>query len=142
MSLPDTIFIFIVALIIFGPKKLPEMAKQLGKLMGEFRRASNEFKFQIEEELRQAERPDPTKNLDAGPVIQPPAAQLPETARPSTAGTAEETGQDNLLPTVGDAAKEHPPVGDAPIATAPLGTETDRGTETTPLPREVGTTRG
>jgi sec-independent protein translocase protein TatB len=138
MSLPDTIFIFIVALIIFGPKKLPEMAKQLGKLMGEFRRASNEFKFQIEEELRQAEMTGHTKDLDAGPVIQPPATQLPETAQPSAAGTAEETGPDNLLPTEGGATEGHPPAGDAPVATAPLGTDT----ETTPLPREVETTRG
>lgn len=58
MSLPDTIFIFVLALIIFGPKKLPEIGRQLGKLVGEFRRASNEFKFQIEEELRQAELAD------------------------------------------------------------------------------------
>jgi sec-independent protein translocase protein TatB len=58
MSLPDTVFIFVLALIIFGPKKLPEIGRQLGKLVGEFRRASNEFKFQIEEELRQAELVD------------------------------------------------------------------------------------
>ncbi len=58
MSLPDTVFIFVLALIIFGPKKLPEIGRQLGKLVGEFRRASNEFKFQIEEELRLAELSD------------------------------------------------------------------------------------
>ena len=58
MSLPDTVFIFVLALIIFGPKKLPEIGRQLGKLVGEFRRASNEFKFQIEEELRQADFTD------------------------------------------------------------------------------------
>lgn len=58
MSLSDTAFIFVLALIIFGPKKLPEIGRQLGRLVGEFRRASNEFKFQIEEELRQAELSD------------------------------------------------------------------------------------
>lgn len=58
MSLPDTVFIFVLALIIFGPKKLPEIGRQIGRLVGEFRRASNEFKFQIEEELRQVERAD------------------------------------------------------------------------------------
>ena len=61
MSLPDTVFIFVLALIIFGPKKLPEIGRQLGRLVGEFRRASNEFKFQIEEELRQAEISDRQK---------------------------------------------------------------------------------
>ena len=58
MSLPDTIFIFALALVIFGPKKLPEIGRQIGKLMFEFRRASNEFKLQIEEELRTAEAAD------------------------------------------------------------------------------------
>lgn len=58
MSLPDTIFIFVLALIIFGPKKLPEIGRQIGRLVGEFRRASNEFKFQIEEELRQVDLND------------------------------------------------------------------------------------
>ncbi|MGO8720073.1 MAG: twin-arginine translocase TatA/TatE family subunit [Acidobacteriaceae bacterium] len=71
MSLPDTVFIFVLALIIFGPKKLPEIGRQLGKLVGEFRRASNEFKFQIEEELRQVELTDrqtiaaPSKELES-----------------------------------------------------------------------------
>ena len=58
MSLPDTIFIFALALVIFGPKKLPEIGRQIGKLVFEFRRASNEFKLQIEEELRSAEEAD------------------------------------------------------------------------------------
>ncbi|MDR3735866.1 MAG: twin-arginine translocase TatA/TatE family subunit, partial [Acidobacteriaceae bacterium] len=44
----DYFFIFVLALILFGPKKLPELARQFGKLMGEFRRASNEFKMQME----------------------------------------------------------------------------------------------
>lgn len=55
MSLPDTIFIFGLALVIFGPRKLPEIGRQMGKLLYEFRRASNEFKAQIEEELRAAD---------------------------------------------------------------------------------------
>ena len=51
-SLGDSAVIFILALLLFGPKKLPELARQLGKLMGEFRRASNEFRMQMEEELQ------------------------------------------------------------------------------------------
>jgi sec-independent protein translocase protein TatB len=79
MSLPDTVFIFVLALIIFGPKKLPEIGRQLGKLVGEFRRASNEFKFQIEEELRQAELTD--RNTIA------PAKKELETSAPAEAST-------------------------------------------------------
>lgn len=77
MSLPDTIFIFVLALIIFGPKKLPEIGRQIGRLVGEFRRASNEFKFQIEEELRLAELND--KKVKE-PTITPPREEVSSTA--------------------------------------------------------------
>ena len=55
MSFSDTIFLFFMALILFGPKKLPEMARQAGKLLAELRRASNEFRSQIETEISHLE---------------------------------------------------------------------------------------
>ncbi len=55
MSFSETIFLFFLALIIFGPKKLPEIARMVGKWMAEFRRASNEFKSQIEQEINNLE---------------------------------------------------------------------------------------
>ena len=55
MNFSETIFLFFLALIIFGPKKLPEIARQIGKYMNEFRRASNEFKAQIEQEIAHLE---------------------------------------------------------------------------------------
>ena len=61
----DYIFIFILALLLFGPKKLPVLARELGKWIGEFRRASNEFKLQMEEELRNSEREDREKRIAA-----------------------------------------------------------------------------
>jgi sec-independent protein translocase protein TatB len=51
MSFSETIFLFFLALIIFGPKKLPEIARQVGKYLNEFKRASNEFRSQIEQEI-------------------------------------------------------------------------------------------
>jgi sec-independent protein translocase protein TatB len=60
MSFSETIFLFVLALIIFGPKKLPEIARQVGKYMNEFRRASNEFKAQIEQEIAHLEVEKPT----------------------------------------------------------------------------------
>src|ERR1700734_2491893 len=51
MGFSETIFLFFLALVIFGPKKLPEIARQIGKYMNEFKRASNEFKAQIEQEI-------------------------------------------------------------------------------------------
>jgi sec-independent protein translocase protein TatB len=55
MSFSDTIFLFFLALILFGPKKLPEMARKAGRLMAELRRASNEFRSQIETEIAHLE---------------------------------------------------------------------------------------
>jgi sec-independent protein translocase protein TatB len=76
MHVGDTIFIFCLALIIFGPKKLPEIGRQIGKLMVEFRRASNEFKMQIEEELRASEEAERQKEISATTTMLPttPAA--------------------------------------------------------------------
>lgn len=58
MSFSETIFLFLLALLVFGPKKLPEIGRQIGKLLNEFRRASNEFRSQIESEISQAEFKD------------------------------------------------------------------------------------
>ena len=51
-------FIFVLALIIFGPKKLPEIGRQIGRALNEFKRASNEFKSQIESEIGHIDVPD------------------------------------------------------------------------------------
>src|SRR6202022_3249566 len=55
LSFGETIFLFLLALIIFGPKKLPEIARTVGKALNEFKRASNEFKAQIEQEISHLE---------------------------------------------------------------------------------------
>jgi sec-independent protein translocase protein TatB len=55
MSFPDTVVLFVLALLLFGPKKLPQIARQVGKALAEFKRASNEFKAQIESEISQLE---------------------------------------------------------------------------------------
>jgi len=51
LGMPEMIFIFLLALVIMGPRKLPELGRQLGKFMAEFKRASNEFKHQLEAEM-------------------------------------------------------------------------------------------
>jgi sec-independent protein translocase protein TatB len=85
-SLGDSAFIFFLALLLFGPKKLPELARQLGKLMAEFRRASNEFKMQMEEELRIAEQAEQQKKI----------AEM-EAAAPATPALTEETVTENTI---------------------------------------------
>ena len=52
----EMIFIFFLALILFGPKKLPEIGRQVARFLGEFRRASNEFRSQIEAEVNSLDK--------------------------------------------------------------------------------------
>jgi sec-independent protein translocase protein TatB len=77
MSFSETIFLFFLALIIFGPKKLPEIARQVGKWMNEFRRASNEFKSQIEQEIAHLE-------VEQKQTILPPSNPVEGTTSRST----------------------------------------------------------
>ena len=52
LGLPELVLIFVVALIVFGPRRLPEIGKTLGKALGEFKKATDEFKNTIEREVR------------------------------------------------------------------------------------------
>src|SRR5258708_16396454 len=56
LSIPHMIVVFVIVLVVFGPHKLPELARGLGKLMAEFRKASTDFKSAFEEEMRDLER--------------------------------------------------------------------------------------
>jgi sec-independent protein translocase protein TatA len=64
LGMPELIVIFVIALIIFGPRKLPELGRSLGKSLAEFKRASNELRSTLEEEIRvedQKARVEPVK---------------------------------------------------------------------------------
>jgi sec-independent protein translocase protein TatA len=52
IGMPELVIIFVIALIIFGPRKLPELGKSLGRSINEFKRASNELRNTLEEEVR------------------------------------------------------------------------------------------
>ena len=93
LGFPEMMFIFLLALLIFGPKKLPEIGRQIGRAMGEFRRASNEFKSQLETEMRQLEveelkkrEPEPT------PSILPPPGSVASGAAGGAAPSDSEGG--------------------------------------------------
>ncbi len=125
MSLADTIIILIGALVLFGPKKLPELARQLGKIMGELRRASNEFKFQMEEELRMSEaasRQTPASSQPSAlmtplvaPLVQPPTSGDPVVNRVSVRAQ-DETTPENFTPDPDASAAEPEPAEAAPHA--------------------------
>jgi sec-independent protein translocase protein TatB len=61
LGMTDSLILMVMALVVFGPRRLPQIGRQIGKLMYEFRKASNDFKFQMEEELRNAEEADRRK---------------------------------------------------------------------------------
>lgn len=83
----ELVVIFAVALLFFGPRKLPELGRSLGKTLQEFRRASNELKHTLDEEISLEER---TKAKESAPVAAEPTiastdpAQLPSPAAPET----------------------------------------------------------
>lgn len=83
MHFADSIVIFLLALVLFGPKKLPEIGRQIGKLLAEFRRASNDFKMQIDDELRVMEQQERQKKLEAA------AAEAEKVALPAPQSAAE-----------------------------------------------------
>src|SRR6266478_9495234 len=56
LSLPHLVVIFLVALVVLGPEKLPEVARVMGKMMAQFRRVTGDFRSQIEGEMRDLER--------------------------------------------------------------------------------------
>jgi len=61
IGMADSLILMVMALVVVGPRRLPQLGRQIGKLMYEFRKASNDFKFQMEEELRTAEEADRRK---------------------------------------------------------------------------------
>jgi sec-independent protein translocase protein TatB len=91
MHFADSIVIFLLALILFGPKKLPEIGRQIGKLLVEFRRASNEFKAQIDEELRNMEQQERQKKLEDAAALPSPETTSQPTILPPSTGTVVST---------------------------------------------------
>ena len=91
IGMPELIIIFVIALIIFGPRKLPELGKSLGKSLAEFKRASNELKSTLEEEIRieeQQQRADATAKAAQPPTV----AQTPDVVETPPSHTAQSHG--------------------------------------------------
>jgi sec-independent protein translocase protein TatA len=103
IGMPELIIILVIALIIFGPRKLPELGRSLGKSIGEFKKASNELRSTLEEEIRIEEQRDSRAAMKAEqdtaisaaatqpsvtPVPVTPAEPVEETVNRTTGHTA------------------------------------------------------
>src|SRR5580658_8121594 len=98
-SFSDSIFLFVLALLLFGPKKLPVLAREIGKWVGEFRRASNEFKMQMEEELRLTEQADRQKQIAAMEAAAPVTPPIAEAEHPQLPASSLDTVTDAVSET-------------------------------------------
>jgi sec-independent protein translocase protein TatB len=136
IGIPDTMFLMLLALVVFGPRRLPEIGRQIGKLMYEFRKVSNDFKFQMEEELRASEEAERQRKLAAEqasrvaleaapqPAAEPAALELgagagepevaanigAETVEAAPAVTGEVRGEPRKFPNI------QPPASGDPVA--------------------------
>jgi sec-independent protein translocase protein TatB len=131
----DSMFLMLLALVVFGPRRLPQIGRQIGKLMYEFRKASNDFKFQMEEELRVSEDAERRKKEEEerarSLALSPPAATQTIEAQAgigaleaTSTGTEEQASVSAQAPAVGPSSPEtteetYPPVTAEAASTEP-----------------------
>lgn len=112
LGVPELLLIFVVILIVFGPRRIPEIGRTLGRALGEFRKATDDFKSTIEREVRLEElkkvAPPLTPTWDSISRTEPPAAFSPPPVPGDAAGPATPDGE--------------PAAASSPADTTPQGT--------------------
>jgi len=110
---PELFLIFVVALIVFGPRKLPEIGKSLGKMMAEFRKASNDFRSTIEseveaEKIRESMRIEPPKVVHDAPAYPLDAPAATPAAPPVEPAAPEAASPEDPHPAVPETVSRQP----------------------------------
>jgi sec-independent protein translocase protein TatB len=96
LGFSELLFIVLLALIVVGPRRLPELARQFGRIMAEIKRASNDFQAQVQEEVRQLEIEEAAKKFETAvglndDLASPPTILAPEGAVVREAPSATES---------------------------------------------------
>jgi sec-independent protein translocase protein TatB len=124
LSVPHLIVIFIVALVVFGPEKIPELARNLGKVMAEFRRVTGDLRSTFEGHLRDLER-----EADARRIAAPAATPAAPTPAPSASPEVPEAN-DTTAPSLGTVPAKPPNA--AALSEAPADASSPSATDPAP----------
>jgi TatA/E family protein of Tat protein translocase len=123
LSMPHLIVLFVVALVIFGPQKLPELARMLGKATAEFRKMTGDFRYALEEEVRELDRQTRIREAETSAAATQPQPSPVETAHVVTPPVEPEGTVPRALPpadaTAPEAAELPPHVDPAQAAAVP-----------------------
>jgi sec-independent protein translocase protein TatB len=125
LSIPHLAIIFIIALIVLGPEKLPQVARVLGKAMADFRRITTDFRVQIEDEMREMERHTRLREMNAAPSpyaptdpellgATPTPAEVPPPPASFTSGASDPAVPEPAAPPPASAAHATPAAATVP----------------------------
>jgi TatA/E family protein of Tat protein translocase len=125
LSFPHLVVLFVVALIIFGPQKLPELARMLGKATAEFRKMTSDFRYALEDEVRELERQTRIREEESAAAARAAQAPVPvpspapegavprETPDAAVSAPAAEPQNEAGLPPHADSGPSQPPPAEA-----------------------------
>lgn len=131
LSVSHLIVIFVVALVIFGPEKLPELARNLGKVMAEFKRITGEMRYTFEDHMRELEREADQRKTPPVAALPPQTAENTIASKPPHGVTPESAAENPSQPGLFDPHAEAPPPesSSAPDSSQPADSPESRETQ-------------